>query len=233
MNLKDEPIEYARGFVEFLGCKIDLSRKPLIPRPETEFWVQKVIKAVARPVLATALQGRAFKILDIFSGSGCIGIAVLAHIKNCHVTFIDNDKKCISQIKINLKLNGIDKKRYKLIKSDVFENIKGKYDFVFANPPYIPTKNKNKIQKSVLKFEPHKALFSGGDGLFYIKKFLKQAKSHLNPGGTIFMEFDGSTGSPQVPEQKNEIKKMVQKFSYKSCQFRKDQYGKTRWVEIG
>lgn len=207
MNLGEEPIEYKRGFTQFLGCKVDLSKKPLIPRPETEFWVEKAIKKIGTSDVP-------IKILDIFAGSGCIGIAVLKHIKNAEVDFADIEDRGVG---------------HRTIKSDVFSKIKGKYDFIFANPPYIPEKNKHLVQKSVLNFEPYNALFGGEDGLFYIKKFLKQAKHYLNPGGVIFMEFS--------PEQKNEISKLAKKFGYNppagGCQFHKDQYGKPRWVMLG
>lgn len=217
--LADEPIEYVRGFTMFLGCKIDLSKKPLIPRPETEFWVGKAIKQISCKF--NDRHNRKIGVLDIFAGSGCIGISILKHIKNAEVDFADIDP---SLIRAN--------KRYKVIKSDVFENIKNKYDFIFANPPYIPTKNKNLVQKSVLNFESHSALFGGEDGLLYIRRFLRDAKNHLNPDGVIFMEFDGSAGSPQVPPQKSEIKKLSSKFGYKTCKFHKDQFGKYRWIML-
>jgi release factor glutamine methyltransferase len=162
--------------------------------------------------------------LDIFSGSGCIGIAILKHIENSQVVFADKDKKCLEQIKINCKINKIKKSRYKVIQSDVFSKINGKFDSMFANPPYIPTKNKNKVQKSVLKYEPKKALFGGIDGMFYIVKFLKEAIRHLNRKGKIFMEFD--------PPQKKDIEKLLHKYKYKNWKFYKDQYGKYRWVVI-
>ncbi|MCK9583253.1 MAG: peptide chain release factor N(5)-glutamine methyltransferase [Endomicrobiales bacterium] len=203
-----EPLEYVRGFTQFLGCKIDLSKRPLIPRPETEFWVKKAINYI-KSNNHNHSRSRTIVILDIFSGSGCIGLAILKHIKNAEVFFADIEDRGVG---------------HKTIKSDVFSNIKNKFDFIFANPPYIPTKNKSLVQKSVLDFEPHKALFAKQDGLFYIRKFLKQAKNHLNYNGIIFMEFD-------FP-QKEEIKKMSEKFGYKTCKFYKDQYGKYRWVVI-
>lgn len=241
----NEPLEYVSGFTLFLGCKIDLSKKPLIPRVETEFWVGRAIKEMKHhtsklTIVDFDVKGKknSARVLDVFAGSGCIGIALL---KICpelvrEVVFADKDKKCLEQIKINCKLNNINKEIYKVIYSDVFSNIQGKYDYIFANPPYIPLKNKSMVQKSVLNFEPHKALFAGEDGLFYIKKFLSQAQSHLNSEGRIFMEFS--------PEQKKEIERLLtrlrskelrrgeKKYKYKNWKFRKDQYGRWRWVVV-
>jgi len=200
-----EPLEYVRGFVEFLGCKIDLSKRPLIPRPETEFWVEKVISQIFDD-----RQKFVVRVLDIFCGSGCIGLAILKHVKNAQVVFADKYKYF---------------NHPNFIKSDVFSNIKDKFDYIFANPPYIPITKKNKVQKSVLKFEPKSALFGGQDGFFYIKKFLKNAKNYLNRGGCIFMEFS--------PEQKKEIEKLINLYGYKKYEFHKDQYNRWRWIEIG
>jgi len=217
---KGEPIDYVIGFAEFLGCKIDLSKRPLVPRKETEFWVGKVIENIA------SLEGkqRPLRCLDLFCGSGCIGTAILAKTGILLCDMADSSQDCLDQTEINCRINKINKKRYRLIKSNIFSDIKRKYDFIFANPPYIPITKKNKIQESVLKYEPRQALFGGKDGLSLIKKFLKDAKKHLNKEGKIFMEFD----SPQ----KREIDNLLNKCKYQDWQFFKDQYGKWRWVMI-
>lgn len=207
-----EPLDYVIGFTEFLGCKIDLSKKPLIPRQETEFWVADVLKNVK-------LGGKA---LDIFSGSGCIGIALLKNTNTLLCDFADKEAQALSQIKANCILNKINKKKYKIIKSDIFSKIKGKYDYIFANPPYIAKTRMGKIQKSVLKFEPKEALFGGVDGLFYVRKILKEAKNHLNNNGKIFMEFDYI--------QRKDINELLRKYKYNSWEFKKDQHNRWRWV---
>lgn len=208
---RGEPVDYVIGFTEFLGCKIDLSKRPLIPRPETEYWVKKVIEEI-KPGL---------KVLDVFSGSGCVGIGVAKNVYCATVCLAEKDKKLMSQIRINLKINKI---KGKAVQSDIFSKIKGKYDYIFANPPYIPVPRKSKIQKSVLKYEPKNALFGGEDGLKYIKIFLKQAPKFLNHGGKIFMEFDSI--------QKKAIEKLLKNLGYKNFNFNKDQFGRWRWVKI-
>jgi release factor glutamine methyltransferase len=205
---------------KFLNCKIDLSRGVFIPRVETEFWVKKAIKSTQ----ATSNEQRTIKVLDIFAGSGCIGIAVLKNIRNSYVDFVDIDKKAIEQIKINLRLNKISPKRYRVIRSNIFEKVKGEYDFIFANPPYVAKERLGEIQESVKKFEPKISWYGGRGGLKYIKKFLKEAKNYLKENGIIFMEID--------PLQREEVEKILKKEGYKDFKFYKDQFKKIRWVKI-
>ncbi len=214
-----EPIDYVIGFSEFLGCKIDLSKNPLIPRKETEYWTAYAAGDIKK---RTDNSPEVLRILDIFAGSGCIGIAIQANVPNLLCDFAEKDAKLIKQIKINLKNNFIKVPKCKVIQSDIFSKVKGKYDYILANPPYIPAKNKSKIQKSVLKYEPKQALFGGEDGFKYIDKFLKQAKKYLKECGRIYMEFDS--------EQKNKIEKLLLKYKYKKWWFAKDQYNRWRWV---
>lgn len=235
-----EPVDYVIGFTEFGvppgSCKIDLSKKPLIPRVETEFWVAEAIKEIKSPSTGS---GQILRILDIFSGSGCIGIAILKHIKNSRVTFADKSLDAVNQIKINLKLNKV-KGRFIVRQSDVFDGLtrlskkataRQGFDYIFANPPYVAEKKIDKVQKSALKYEPKMALFGGQDGLFYINKFLRQAPQFLKkpafanaPAWQVFMEFS--------PEQKKLIEKILKKFGYRIWEFRKDQYDRWRWVKI-
>lgn len=200
-----------------MNCKIDISKRVFEPRAETEFWVGKAVRQLK-------IENCKLKIecLDIFSGTGCIGIAVLKNIKNVKVDFVDISKDAIDQIKTNLKLNKIPANRYKIHQSNLFEKVKNKkYDYIFANPPYIALNRINEVQKEVLEKDPHIALFAGREGMDIIKKFLPEAKKHLKPSGKIFMEFD--------PLQKGAIEKILKRLNLK-YHFRKDQFLKYRTV---
>ena len=217
---KEEPVDYLIGFVEFAGCAIDISLKPLIPRPETEYWIQKAIGDIQ----SSSFSNVNIRCLDIFAGSGCIGIAVLKNIDKSHVDFAEKEKKFMRQILLNLKKNKISKRRFAVMHSDIFDGISRKYNYIFANPPYVAKNRMKSVQTSVLKYEPQGALFAGKDGLKYIKGFLKEAEHYLLKNGRIYLEFDSS--------QKNEIANLLKTFEYKNWKFYKDQYNKWRFVVI-
>lgn len=212
-----EPIDYIIGWREFLGCQIDLSERPLIPREETEFWVKILINDLKQEQMEARPP---FEVLDIFAGSGCIGLAVMKNCPKAKVVFADKEEKCVRQIKKNLKLNKLSGQ---VKKSDLFSNISKKFDLIVANPPYIPVKGQ-RVSKSVQDWEPSTALYGGESGLVVIEKFLKQAQSYLKPRGKIYLEFGFG--------QKLAIEKLLKQFKYKKWQFHKDQFGKFRWVVV-
>ncbi|MBI2056100.1 MAG: peptide chain release factor N(5)-glutamine methyltransferase [Candidatus Sungbacteria bacterium] len=216
---KGEPVDYVIGWIPFLDTDIDLSKKPLIPRSETEFWAGQVIKEIE------ALRGRdaKFMSLDIFAGSGCIGTAVLKYFPKARIDFADIDPEMIKQIKINIKKNGVQK-RARVLRSDGFKNIKNKYDFIFANPPYVSSPEMKKLAKSVKDFEPMNALFGGKDGLEIIRQFISGSRNFLKAGGAVYMEL-GST-------QKKAIEKIAEKENGQDINFFRDQYGRWRWMRL-
>lgn len=222
-----EPVDYVIGWKPFLNCRIDLSFKPLIPRPETEFWTEQALSVLNTECLTP--RGGRIRVADVFAGSGCIGTAILKNTKHSRVDFFEKDNVLVKQIKKNMVINKVLPSRYKIFNSDILARASSKYDFILANPPYISTLACKTIQKSVLKNEPHLALFGGKSGLLYIKKFLTQAQLHLapaeetRPAGQIWMEFS--------PSQKPAIEKIL-KQKYRRWQFKKDQYGKWRFVII-
>jgi len=202
-----EPREYTEGWTEFLGCRIDLSKKPLIPRPETEFWVEKLIPEISGMDIR-----RPFHILDIFTGSGCVGIAVATHCPAAQVTLADIKNYVTTPLPTNAHFT----------QSDLFSKLPSKYDFILANPPYVP---EDGGVAGIMKHEPSEALYAGKDGLDVIKKFLEQVPSHLSKGGQIWMEF----GS----EQKEEVTNLLRTFNYYqgfTCTFHRDQHDRWRYL---
>jgi release factor glutamine methyltransferase len=207
------PEDYRRGSKDFLGVKIDLSRRPLIPREETEYWASVAIKEMKDGV----------ECLDLFAGSGCIGIAILKNVDNSFCDFGEKEDIFLEQIKISLDLNDIDGNRYNLIKTDIFSNIKKKYDYILANPPYVALDRINEVGEDVKMFEPSVALYGGNDGMKFIKIFLNKAINYLKDNGVIYLEFDS--------EQKEWIEEII-KDKYSKFEFFKDRDNKYRFVKI-
>ncbi len=210
--------------MNFLNCKIDVSKAVFIPRPETEFWVGKAIKEIKKRKNNNPSARSGLKVLDIFAGSGCIGIAVLKNIPNSFVDFIDIDRKAREEIKINIKKNNIPNGEYRIIKSNLFENLESeKYDIIFANPPYVALNRIAEVDKEVLEKEPKIALFAGADGIEIIEKFFQEVKKFLKKNGIVYLEFD--------PFQKEKIKEILKDENFQFS-FHKDQFGKYRWVKV-
>lgn len=203
--LRGEPFEYVASRTSFCSCIIDLSLKPHIPRSGTESWVRDAMETLK-------IEGRSRpRCLDIFSGSGCVGIAVLKQVPDATMDFIDIDETFLKQITINLKLNGIEENRATLIQSDLFKNVHAQYDYIFANPPYVPRGIKGRVAKEIFDYEPHHTFFAGTDGLELIRPFLSSVREHLNPGGTLWMEYDVS--------QRNAIEDMLVAEGYTEFNF--------------
>lgn len=211
------PVAYLIGYSDFLNTRINLNYRTLIPRPETEYWVSlymEKLKTLPKEI----------KALDIFCGSGCIGIALAKNLPNLKITFTDLVPDSVNQTKENLKLNEINPNNYAVLESNIFEAINAqKFDYIFANPPYVENIYQ-KMGDRGLAFEPATALFGGEDGLRVVEKFLDQLKKHLNPGGTCVMEFGHN--------QEEGIRKILEQNSFKDFEFFKDQFGIVRYVEI-
>jgi release factor glutamine methyltransferase len=218
-----EPLAYIIGFVDFCGCRIGLLERPLIPRPETEYWTLAAIKDIQSTVHSDAT----IHCLDLFSGSGCVGIALAKHLPNAFVDFADINERCLAQIKENMEANGIGDERCKIFQSDVFSDIPNgkKYHLITANPPYInPAVRDTRVADSVHNFEPHSALFAGEEGFVYIRRVLAAAKNFLLPGGKLYLEYDDI--------QKNRIAGLLQEYGYLDFSFHQDQFGKWRFMKV-
>ncbi len=206
-----EPLAYIVGNQPFLKVNIDLSYKTLIPRPETEYWLYEYVFKRLRQ----AEQGN-LKLLDIFSGSGCIALAIQKEFPKFYVCATDKSKRAIKQIKKNAKLNALN--QIKVLQSDLFGNIDEKFDIIIANPPYVPLRS---ISWPVLLWEPLEATFARKDGLLLIEKFLTQVSKYLNDNGEVYMEFEENQRKAILALLKNST-------HWQTVQILKDQYGKDR-----
>jgi len=227
-----KPLGYVIGWVPFLDCRIYLDSQPLIPRPETEYWVEKAIlnikkqgRGLAAESLGRERKDRApvsvhkIKILDLCAGSGAIGVAVSKAVPEAHVTFGEIDKEHLPTIGKNLETNHIPCTRYRVFQSNLFESIAGKFDFILTNPPYIDPAV-DRAEESVKKYEPHLALYGGHDGLEIISKIIAQTEEHLNPGGQLWIEHE--------PEQTSAISLLAHEFGFAPTSYQ-DQYQTIRY----
>lgn len=191
--IKGKPVQYITNNQEFMRLNFYVDENVLIPQPDTEILVEEVIKRKSMK--------ENVEILDMCTGSGCIGISLAKNIKNTKVTLVDISKEAIEIAKKNAIQNSVENK-VTFIQSDMFEKIKGKFDIIVSNPPYIRTDIIQTLDKQVQN-EPHIALDGGEDGLDFYKVLINEAYKYLKKGGKIFLEI----GYDQKKEVENLAKK--------------------------
>ncbi len=178
-----EPLGYVIGSQPFLNLKIHLDSKPLIPRPETEWWTDQLITSLREQA------GRQLRFLDLCAGSGAIGCAVLAQLPNARVYFGDSDPAHEATILKNIHENSLDGSRASVGIGDLFKPFTDmRFDVIAANPPYIPTSRT--LPASVADHEPALALFAGEDGLAIIRRIAQGLSRHLTDNGIAWIECD-------------------------------------------
>lgn len=213
-----EPVEYVLGGVDFCGAKIDLSFRPMIPRPETEHWVKQAIEEIKNGESVYTL-----RVLDLFSGSGNVGLAILKNLPESMVDMIEYDPKLKEQIELSVVKNNIKKTRTRIVTGDGFEGAQGKYDYIFAVPPYVPSDMKEEVMKELFAEAPL-SFFDKEDGYYYHKQVLSQAKDFLKDKGGLYLEFDIT--------QREAIEKLAKEHGWNRISFLKDPYGHETAVNL-
>ncbi len=179
-RLTGRPLWYIIGDTDFYGYKIKVDERVLIPRPETE--------ELAQIVIGCAEEGN--KILDLCTGSGAIAIAVFKELeksgRKCEVTASDISTDALEVAKENARLN--EAEEIKFVQSDMFKKLRGRYDIIVSNPPYIPTGDIADLQREVKDHEPLSALDGGYDGLDFYRRIADEIGKYLNQGGTLVLE---------------------------------------------
>ena len=199
---EQEPIAYLTGRAHFFNLEFDVTRDVLIPRPDTETLVENVLQTVRhQPGL------EAPRILDICTGSGCIAAALAHRLKSAIVVATDISEAAVNIAQKNLERLGLAD-RVQVEQGDLFEPLSRMvdvqpFDLVVSNPPYIPTGEIEKLDRSVKDYEPVAALDGGLDGLVVFRRIVQEAPDRLKPGGRIFLEIQFDQGKParQIVEE--------------------------------
>lgn len=205
-RIAGEPYAYIVGEKEFMKLKFKVNKHTLIPREDTEILVQKAINIVGHMVH----HHKQIKILDMCTGTGCIAISLAKYIQNAEVDAVDISEEALFVAKQNAELNNV---RINFIHSDLFENVKDKYDMIVSNPPYIIADEIKKLQKEVQK-EPIIALDGGIDGLDYYKEISKKAINYLKKDGDLLFEIGFDQGQA--------VSKILENDGYSNIEIIKD-----------
>lgn len=214
-----EAFEYLLGEVMFCNAKVDLSLRPMIPRPETEYWVKQMIEqTIDKRQETTEVHEMAtpFRALDLFSGSGNVGLAILKNIPGTTVDFIEYDPKLKEQIEISVMKNKIDQSRVKVMEGDSWEGATGVYDLITAVPPYVPPQMKEEVMQELSAEDPL-SFFDKENGYYYHTQVLARAKEFLHDDGVLYLEFDIT--------QRERIEQLALDHGFTSYSFLKDPYG--------
>jgi len=187
---RGEPLAYILGEWEFYGLKLYVTPDVLIPRDDTcalaEIAIRQALFLDPNP-----------RILDLCTGSGCIGLAIASRVKDAKVTLADLSREALAVAKKNVSLHHMTG-RVSCVQVDAMAEppaFLGQFDMIVSNPPYIDAKDMEGLQTSVKDFEPHMALFGGTDGLDFYRAITAGYRHILKPGGYLCYEFGEDQGN--------------------------------------
>lgn len=184
-----EPLAYILGEWSFYGMNLCIDEHVLIPRDDTCAVTQLAIKR-------GLYLDQDPRILDLCTGSGCIGLAVAKRVKDARVTLADISKEALAVAKKNVNRHQLGS-RVACVQADALHpapDFLGKFDMIVSNPPYITTKEMTQLDPSVKDYEPHLALHGGEDGLDFYRSIATNYKLALKKGGYLCLEYDPSQG---------------------------------------
>ena len=186
---RHEPIQYITGEAEFYGLPFRVTRDVLIPRPETEHLVEKVIEwAASLAARETAPRIPPLRIVDVGTGSGAIAVALAHQLPQATVTAIDLSAPALAIARENAERNGVSS-RIRFLLGDLLAPVaEDRFDIVVSNPPYVPGADCASLPVEVRDYEPPVALFAGEDGLEVYRRLTPAAFNVLAPGGLVALE---------------------------------------------
>ncbi len=220
-RLNGEPIQYITGECEFYGLPFRVTPDVLIPRPETEHLVEKIIELggavlnVSRPNRRKRGLDGALSILDVGTGSGAIAIALATQLPDAIITATDISSSALAVAQENAKRNGVV---IRFLEGDLFAPVAGEqFEIIVSNPPYVPNTDRALIAVEVREHEPAVALFGGTDGLDIYRRLIPAAHSALVSGGYLAFEF----GFSQV----NDVESLLNQAGFENIEFIHDLQG--------
>lgn len=211
--VEGKPLQYITHHQEFMKLDFYVDEKVLIPRADTEILVEEVILLCQR--------GNQYRILDLCTGSGAIGIALATHIENSEIIQTDISTDAIQIAKRNAKQNQVEEK-IQWITSNMFEHVEGLFDVIVSNPPYIRTAIIQTLDEEVRR-EPTIALEGGRTGLEFYHIIANQAYQYLTKEGVLCLEIGYDQKEPV-------IKLLEETGKYKEIKSKRDLYGNDRIV---
>ena len=211
LRKKNIPIAHILNYKFFWKYKFFVDKNVLIPRPETELIIEKILKIL--PLSSNK------NILDIGTGSGCIAISLMKERPNCRITAIDKSKKAIKVAKKNAEMHQV-KKKIKFLNIDVDKYFSNKYDIIISNPPYITNSELLSLDKDVKLNEPKIALSGGFSGLEIFFKIINKCNRLLKNNGMLILEIGHKQG--------NKLKQYLKSKGFNKIKIYKDLSGKNR-----
>ena len=214
---KGEPTAYITGEKEFWSLTFKVNENVLIPRPDSEIIVEKVIETYKNV-------NEQLLLLDVGTGSGNISVALAKELENVKIITTDISFNALTVALENIKTHSLLNK-ISIVNGDLFSHIKFKkfFNVIVSNPPYISEEEFENLQREVKDFEPKRALYGGEDGLMFFKKILDDSKKVLKREGMLFLEFG-------VPEQGEKISALMKFHGYSDIKIYEDYSGKPRVI---
>jgi len=217
--LKHKPVQYVLNEVWFAGMKLYVDENVLIPRPETEELVEWIVKTVA------SRKSQVASILDIGTGSGCIPVALKKKLLSVEVHALDISEEALNVAKRNaaIQQTEINFHLLNILDKNLWRQLP-KFDIIVSNPPYVTQGEASSMQKNVLQYEPHLALFvDDEDAMKFYKAIAEFGLYHLNNNGQIFFEINEMMGK--------QICDLLNQYRYLNIELKKDLQNKDRMIK--
>ena len=210
------PVQYITNSQDFYNSSFYVDENVLIPQPDTEILVEEIIK------ILNESYSDGSKILDICTGSGCIGISVGKNVQNVKISMLDISDKALEITKKNANKILGNLSNIKFIESDMFEEVEEEFDIIVSNPPYIAKDEWETLSKDV-QHEPFLALYGGKDGLDFYKILINESHKYLSDNGYLCMEIG-------YKQKEDVIKLLKENENYYNIYSKKDLSGNDRIV---